>query len=54
VFTLYALDAMLGDRGPLSKIDLLQVIEGHVIEHAHVGGHYAKQAVRGAKRRRTG
>jgi Raf kinase inhibitor-like YbhB/YbcL family protein len=39
---LYALDVLLGDRGPLKKAQLEKLIEGHVLAHAELIGTYAK------------
>ncbi len=42
-FKLYALDAMLGDLGPLTKPRLLQAMKGHVVEEAQLMGTYQKK-----------
>jgi Raf kinase inhibitor-like YbhB/YbcL family protein len=39
---LYALDVLLGDRGPLKKAQLEKLIEGHVLAQAELVGTYAK------------
>jgi Raf kinase inhibitor-like YbhB/YbcL family protein len=41
-FKLYALDALLGDRGELQKPDLLRLMEPHVLASAEVMGTYAR------------
>ena len=43
-FKLYALDVTLGDRGPLTKAELLKAIDGHVIAEAVLMGTYQKRA----------
>jgi Raf kinase inhibitor-like YbhB/YbcL family protein len=40
---LYALDTSLGDRGTLSKSDLLAAIKGHVLAEAQLVGTYERQ-----------
>ncbi len=40
---LYALDCALGDRGALTKPELLAAIEGHVLEQAEIVGTYEKK-----------
>jgi len=47
-FRLYALDTELGDRGPLSRADLLRAIHGHVLAEAELMGRYEKRAHTGA------
>ena len=39
---LYALDTVLGDRGPLTKAELLKAIEGHVLGTTELVGTYEK------------
>ena len=41
-FTLYALDAALGDRGPLTKRELEAAIAGHVLGKAELVGTYER------------
>jgi Raf kinase inhibitor-like YbhB/YbcL family protein len=41
-FKLYALDAVLGDLGSVTKSRLLQAMKGHVVEEAQVMGTYQK------------
>jgi hypothetical protein len=43
-FRLFALDAALGDRGALTRGDLLRAMEGHVLESAELVGTYAHPA----------
>ncbi len=40
---LYALDATLGDRGPLSKAEALAAMKGHVIGEAELVGTYERK-----------
>ena len=42
-FKLYALDAMLGDLGQVTKPRLLQAMKGHVVAEAQVMGTYQKK-----------
>ncbi len=42
-FKLYALDAMLGDLGPVTKSRLLAAMKGHVVAEAQVMGTYEKR-----------
>lgn len=42
-FKLYALDAALGDLGPVTKARLLRIMEGHVLEEAQLMGTYQKR-----------
>ena len=42
VFTLYALDATLGDRGPLTRGDLEAAAKGHVLAKAELVGTYER------------
>ena len=42
-FKLYALDALLGDLGPVTKPALLQAMKGHVVAEAQVMGTYEKK-----------
>jgi Raf kinase inhibitor-like YbhB/YbcL family protein len=39
---LFALDCVVGDRGPLRKTELLAAIEGHVLASAQLMGTYQK------------
>jgi hypothetical protein len=41
-FKLYALDAGIGDRGSLTKAEILAAMEGHVLAAAEVIGTYQK------------
>jgi len=41
-FKLYALDAELPDLGPMTKGQLEQAMQGHVLEHAELMGTYEK------------
>jgi len=41
-FKLYALDVELGDRGALTKAELLDAMEGHVLEQAELVGTYER------------
>jgi Raf kinase inhibitor-like YbhB/YbcL family protein len=41
-FKLYALDTVLGDRGPLTKAALAKAMEGHVLAHGELVGTYEK------------
>jgi hypothetical protein len=41
-FTLYALDVVLGDRGPLTKRDLEAEMKGHVLDKAELVGTYER------------
>lgn len=41
-FKLYALDALLGDRGDLRKPDLLRLLEPHALASAELMGTYAR------------
>jgi Raf kinase inhibitor-like YbhB/YbcL family protein len=43
-FKLYALDAPLGDRGALTKGELLRAMEVHVLESTELAGTYARPA----------
>ncbi|MGC3997790.1 MAG: YbhB/YbcL family Raf kinase inhibitor-like protein [Anaeromyxobacter sp.] len=45
-FTLFALDAPLGDRGPLGRKELLAAVEGHVVAQAQLLGTYQKHMQR--------
>jgi len=40
---LYALDTLLGDRGPLTKVELETAMKGHVLGTAELLGTYQKQ-----------
>jgi Raf kinase inhibitor-like YbhB/YbcL family protein len=42
-FKLYALDALLGDLGPLTKAKLMKCMEGHVLAEAQLLGTYEKR-----------
>jgi Raf kinase inhibitor-like YbhB/YbcL family protein len=42
-FKLYALDTMLGDRGPITKAQLEQAMSGHILEQAETMGTYQKK-----------
>ncbi len=42
-FKLYALDAVLGDLGQVTKDRLLRAMEGHVLEEAQLMGTYQKR-----------
>ncbi len=42
-FKLYALDAMLGDLGQVTKPRLLQAMKGHVVAEAQMMGTYEKK-----------
>jgi Raf kinase inhibitor-like YbhB/YbcL family protein len=42
VFTLYALDILLGDRGPLTRRDLEVAMQGHVLGKAELVGTYER------------
>jgi Raf kinase inhibitor-like YbhB/YbcL family protein len=42
-FTLYALDTVLGDRGPLTRHDLEQAFDGHVLAQAELMGTYERK-----------
>jgi hypothetical protein len=42
-FTLYALDTVLGDRGPLTRHDLEQAFDGHVLAQAELMGTYERE-----------
>jgi Raf kinase inhibitor-like YbhB/YbcL family protein len=41
-FKLYALDTVLGDRGPITKAQLEQAMSGHILEQAETMGTYQK------------
>ena len=41
-FKLYALDALLGDRGELRKPDLLRMMEPHMLASGELMGTYAR------------
>ena len=41
-FKLYALDVVLGERGALTKAELENAMEGHVLGHAELVGTYQK------------
>jgi len=40
---LYAVDTLLGDRGPLTKAELEAAMKGHVLANAELVGTYQKQ-----------
>ncbi len=42
-FKLHALDAVLGDLGPVTKTRLLEVMQGHVLAEAQLMGTYQKR-----------
>jgi hypothetical protein len=42
VFTLYALDLVLGDRGALTKRELEAAMQGHVVMQAELMGTYER------------
>ncbi|MGQ0648218.1 MAG: YbhB/YbcL family Raf kinase inhibitor-like protein [Gemmatimonadaceae bacterium] len=42
-FKLYALDAMLGDLASPTKAQVLDAMEGHVLEHAELMGTYQRE-----------
>ena len=42
-FKLYALDAMLGDRGAMSKAELEKAMQGHVLEKTELVGTYGEK-----------
>jgi Raf kinase inhibitor-like YbhB/YbcL family protein len=42
-FKLYALDAVLGDRGRITKAQLEQAMAGHILEQAETMGTYHKK-----------
>jgi len=42
-FKLYALDAMLGDRGAMSKEELEKAMQGHVLEKTELVGTYGEK-----------
>jgi Raf kinase inhibitor-like YbhB/YbcL family protein len=44
VFKLYALDTVVGAKGPLTKIELDAQLRGHVLEKAELVGTYARAA----------
>lgn len=41
-FKLYALDLVLGNRGPQTKAQLEEAIKGHILEHAELIGTYER------------
>ncbi len=51
-FKLYAVDTTLGPRGALSKAELLEALEGHVLAQVELIGTYQKRAAPHAQRRR--
>ncbi|HYV45985.1 MAG TPA: YbhB/YbcL family Raf kinase inhibitor-like protein [Myxococcaceae bacterium] len=42
-FKLYALDTVLGDRGPITKAQLEAAMSGHILEQAETMGTYQKK-----------
>jgi len=42
-FKLYALDTVLGDRGPITKAQLEAAMSGHILEQAETMGTYHKK-----------
>jgi phosphatidylethanolamine-binding protein (PEBP) family uncharacterized protein len=42
LFTLYAIDTVLGKRGPLTKAELMEAIDGHVVGEAALDGRYER------------
>lgn len=44
LFTLYAIDIVLGKRGALTKAELMEAIDGHVVGEAALDGRYERSA----------